>query len=354
LIPSLARPRLEALITEAVGKPVTIGGIHLNPFALSLSVSDVALAGDADAPMIAFEELYADVRAASLLRMAVVLDSVHLQAPRVQLILDKQGHINLAQLFASKEEAVEPTPAEPEANAELFPISISSATIDAGQLVFRDEQPAKPFELTLAPVTLELKELTTRRNQNGTYVITARTEKDGSIDWHGDLSIDPFKAQGEIALDKVRARMLSQYAGAAVPFGVKSGTLGVRTKFTYDDSGHFSLGPGDISVDGLELREAKDAPPFLTLPKLQVAGIEIDLDKETVQIASVHTNGARLKAWLGADGALGPPALFGGSDATAGEPNRHRRRATKDGRSSAKWRLRLQAFEDRLCRRHSG
>ncbi len=318
LIPSLARPRLEALASEFVGKPVKLGSISFNPLALSIALRDVAIDPD-NSPPIAFDELYGDVRALALTRLAVVIDSVHLQAPRVRLVLDKQGNLNLAQLFASQPSAepapAEPPPAEPATeDAALFPVSISSVTIDAGQLVFRDEQLADPFELELTPVTLELKDFSTQRDHSGNYVITAKTEKDGIIDWRGELSIDPLRAGGEINLEKIRARTLMKYAADAVSFGVKAGTLSLKTKYAYSDSGEqsgFALGPGDLSVDGLELREKKDQPPFLTVPRLQVGGIEVDVEKESVKIANVKSNGARLKAWLGSEGALGPPALFG-------------------------------------------
>lgn len=318
VVPQFARPQLETLVSDLVGKPVKIGSVGFNPFALSLSLHDVTLEGDS--PSIAFEELYADVRARSLLRMAVVLDSLHLQAPHVRVVLDKQGNLNLAELFPS-EEPVEPVD-EAAADAELFPVFIASITIADGVLVFRDEQPAEPFELELTPVTLELNDFSTRRDHAGRYILTAKTEKDGAIEWTGDLSIDPLRAEGEIALDKIRARTLSGYAGTALPFGVKKGTLGLKTKYVYDGSGdamQLVLGPGDLTVDGLELREAKDSPPFLTLPQLQIGGVEIDIDKEKVKIKSIQTKGARLQAWLDADGAMGPAAVFGEASSTEAE-----------------------------------
>ena len=321
ILPTIARPRLEAMVSSYAGKPVGIGSVSLNPFALSVALNDVVLDPDSEKPVVAFDELYGDVRALALLRMDVVLDAVRLAAPRVHLVIDKQGHLNLAALFASSEAPAEPPPAEaPAADEGLFPVSISSLTIDAGELLFRDEQPTPPFEIALAPVSLELKDFTTRRDQSGTYVLSARTGETSSLDWRGKISIDPLHAEGEITLEKIEARTLGEYLRQTLPFDVKGGTLGLKTAFLYDGkTSRFALGPGDVSADSLELRDGKDPSPFLTLKQLQITGAEIDFDKQHVKLGRVVSKQARATTWLDANGAMGPAALFGTGD-SGGEP----------------------------------
>lgn len=321
IIPAIARPRLETMLSELVGMPVKIGSVSFNPFDLSASVRKVEL-DDGGSPVIAFEELYADVRALSLLRLDVALDSVHLQAPDVRLVLDKEGNVNLVQLFAADDAAPEPMLAAAEENAGLFPVSISTISIDAGRLHFRDEAQAQPFELELQPLRLELHDFSTQKDHAGRYVLSAKTGEDGTIDWTGNLTIDPLRADGEITLVNLRARTLAQYLGDLLRFDVKEGQIGLSTAFVFDGSGDESkiaLGPGDLDVEALELREGPEGPAFLTLPQLRIGGISIDFDKSSISAATVSSSKARLNVWLDAKGAMGPPALFGDPSTPAAE-----------------------------------
>jgi hypothetical protein len=307
VIPVIARARMEALLADYVGKPVKVGGLRFNPFALSVAVDDFEISDDQGPPILSFAELSANLRALDLIRFDVALDSIHLEAPRVRLVLDNEGNLNLAQLFAGERTTPEPEPPEEAEDEGLFPVSVTSITIVKGQLIFRDEAPAEPFELVLDPVQLELLEFDTRRDHKGTHVISANAGDHATLRWTGNISVDPLHAEGEITLDRIDAPTLVSYLREALPFVATKGLLKVQAQYVYDGAAaSFVLGPGEVDVQTLELRESKDGPPFLTLQQLHVAGANVDFDKRSVAVAGLTSKKAQATAWLGAEGALGP------------------------------------------------
>ncbi len=96
------RGTIQAELQQRLGRPVTLGDMHLKIFPPSLSVQNPAIADDAtfnpDAPFVKAQELDVSVRLLPLLQKQVEISSLTLQRPSVTLIKNRAGIWNFASL----------------------------------------------------------------------------------------------------------------------------------------------------------------------------------------------------------------------------------------------------------------
>ncbi len=111
----------------------------IQPFTLELTLWGLNI-GTPGKEQVAFEKLYANLQINSLWTRALHLQRVELIKPRTELLFDKQGKLNLAQLF--KLPASEPAKDEPA--TKPFPLRIDEIKLAGGYVHFGTCAPANP------------------------------------------------------------------------------------------------------------------------------------------------------------------------------------------------------------------
>lgn len=100
ILPPVARSVLVKQLTEKLHRPVAIRAIRFNPFDLSARVEGFSMKDrDGTGPFVAFEELYLDFQAASIVRMGPVLREITLRSPNVTLIRNEDSTYNFSDLL---------------------------------------------------------------------------------------------------------------------------------------------------------------------------------------------------------------------------------------------------------------
>src|SRR5215831_15961784 len=87
-VPPIVRSQVESRLTEALGRKTTLESVEFNPFTLRVVLHKLA-----------FDELNADMSAASLWHRAPVFDSLKLVHPAVSLARDRDGRYNIQDLI---------------------------------------------------------------------------------------------------------------------------------------------------------------------------------------------------------------------------------------------------------------
>ena len=116
-VPPLAKWQLEQQLGEKLGRSVTVGRVGFEPWALRLAIDDLAIAGapaspDA-APQLSIARLQIDLDARSLLRLAPVVESLQLDAPRLRLARTGEGHYDIDDIVARLGPAASDAPGPP-------------------------------------------------------------------------------------------------------------------------------------------------------------------------------------------------------------------------------------------------
>ena len=155
----------------------TVGEIAINPFLFTVEVRDFALTESGGSkPAIAFDRLFVDFEASSLIHRAWTFADITLELPRINLEADAKGALNLAKL-APKSESFSALPR----------LLLHRLALKDWQVTFTDKALAQPATATLAPVAFELHDLSTLPDQRGEYTLSARLPAGGTLGWRGTV-----------------------------------------------------------------------------------------------------------------------------------------------------------------------
>ena len=133
LLPGLLKDILEKKLTENLKRPVSIETIQINPYLLKVSVNKFLIKDKTEEGLfIAFDQLFVDLEVVSLFKRALVIDTLTLTDPRLNLARYKDLSYNFSDL------ADLPGPAEKK-ESKPFLFSVNNIEIKNGAIVFLDE-----------------------------------------------------------------------------------------------------------------------------------------------------------------------------------------------------------------------
>ncbi|MGH8188912.1 MAG: DUF748 domain-containing protein, partial [Steroidobacteraceae bacterium] len=163
VVPWVARAQLESYVTEQLHRRVAVGEIRFNPFAFDTSVAGLSLLEADGSPLISFRHLYVNAELASLWQRAVVLKEVQLSVPSVDLVIAKDGSVNLARLIP--ESQTEP------AEEQLPPpqVRIGTLAVTQGRVGLTDNTAEQPFTAAVAPIRFTLTDFRTDAGYENAY-----------------------------------------------------------------------------------------------------------------------------------------------------------------------------------------
>ena len=128
---------------------VSVEKVRVNPYAISLTVLNLAIDDMDGKPFASFEELYVNLQLSSAVKRALVVKNFHIKSPYARLIRSAKGDFNFADLTApSMEENKE------KENKKILPFLIRDIIIQDGRLLFLDLQKQVEHELTDMRFTL--------------------------------------------------------------------------------------------------------------------------------------------------------------------------------------------------------
>jgi uncharacterized protein involved in outer membrane biogenesis len=153
---------------------------------------------------------------------AVVLKEVQLDAPDVNLVVERDGSINLARLAPQQ---AEPQPAADAATAPLPRIRIGRLAVNGGRVDFEDRTRPAPFTATLSPIRFALEDFRTDLNHQNAYQFAARSGAGETLAWSGSFTAQPLGSSGRFAVGQLRAQTINSYLQGQLPVQLIDGAL---------------------------------------------------------------------------------------------------------------------------------
>jgi uncharacterized protein involved in outer membrane biogenesis len=309
VLPLLVKPKLEAQLTQQLGRRATLGRLEFNPFTLRARLLDFALTDrDPARPFARFARLELDVSAASLRYMAPVFDEVRLVAPRIDLVRNVDETYSIDDLIARgpPQQPEEPTPA----------FSLNNIVVEDGT-VSLDDRPHGRM-LVVSKIGIGIPFLSSIAH-DAKIRVTPRLE--GLFDRArlalAGNSTSPFADTQEATLDiDLDALPLAQYAAyAALPGGLKitDGALTTRLKLAFTTDKHVARSvslSGSVRVDKPALAR-KDGTPLAGAGAIDVALAKLDWLQRSVALDRVVVSAPQADVRRAADGTLEIAALSG-------------------------------------------
>lgn len=305
LVPRLAKSQLQAYVTQTMHRQVKLGELSFNPFTFEVRAADFDLREADGTPLIAFKRLVVNAELASIWQRAINLKEVRLDAPDVQLVIDHEGKINLAQLAppADTSKPVDTT-APPTAPPR---VRIGLLAVTSGRVGVEDRTPNKPFTTALTPIQFTLTEFKTDLDYENLYKFSAVTLAGEQLDWSGQFTVQPLGSNGQFDIRQLKAATIDSYLEESLPFKLASGDMALvgRYRMAIQPALTLDVVLSKIAVRELSVAERKpDSAPLITLPSVDVEGVEMSYARRSVTLKKVALNGARIDLQREADGSL--------------------------------------------------
>ncbi|NNB04190.1 DUF748 domain-containing protein [Pseudomonas fragi] len=306
ILPGIGLRLINQQLANYATVPAKLDRLEFNPFSLELTLWGLRV-GEPGKEQVGFERLYTNLQADSLWTKALHLAAVELDKPKTELLFNKDGTLNLTQLF--KLPASEPVPADPE--SKPFPLRIDNIKLAGGYLHFTDMRPSEPIEFLYDSMDLELKNLSTLPDDNADMTLVAAGPAGGRIDWTGTLSLVPITSTGKLKVTDGKMKVWWPYVRDALPLALEDGVLNFSTDYTLNLSKETEmvLSNATASIAPLKIN-APDGRPLVRLERLEVSDTSVDLAKQEVVVGKINSQNLETWAAREKDGQLDWQKLF--------------------------------------------
>ena len=313
ILPGIGLRIINQQLANYATVPAKLDRLEFNPFSLELTLWGLRI-GEPGKEQVGFERLYTNLQSDSLWTKALHLADVQLDKPKTELLFNKDGTLNLTQLF--KLPASEPTQTDP--NSKPFPMRIDNIKLAGGYLHFTDMRPSEPIEFLYDSMDLELKNLSTLPDDNADMTLVAAGPAGGRIDWTGTLSLVPITSTGKLKVTDGKMKVWWPYVRDALPLALEDGVLNFSTDYTLNLSKETEMVLSNATASIAPLRiNAPDGRPLVRLERLDVSDTRVDLAKQQVVVGKINSQNLETWAAREKDGQLDWQKLFASQPAKA-------------------------------------
>ena len=282
LLPVVAKKFAVQELTRFLGRPVTIEKLDINPIALSVTVHGFRVGEAGGDELFSADTMYADFQLlSSIVHRTFVFKEMSLFGARFKVVRNANGTLNFADLLLL------PWPKLIAFQADL--VQLVDATV-----VYRDVGLSSPFFTTLSHVTAKVESFSTSPDQKSSFSVSAQSEVGERFSVSGFFRLDPLSSRGVVAVENLRLPKYSPYVKEQSDSTVADGTLTVRGSYDLDlarGRGKALLHDGVVTVHSLKVLEQGSGAPLFGLADFSVTGAEVDVVRQTVDVASVAMTG---------------------------------------------------------------
>lgn len=322
LVDPVAKKLLPWIGEKKLASQLSAQKVEFNPLTLEANVHGLKLAEKSGKPLAGFDKLYLNLETTGLFRFAWRIQDIQLSGPRANFVVHPGGKLNWQALLDKLNEDKEPP-------KDTMPrVLIERIKIEKGDIDYTDANRAgEPFKVSLTPLGIELDGLSTLPEDRGNYLIAAKLpEQGGTLKWKGDVSLNPVKSDGEVALEGVSLPNLLRVIKTPRNFELPSGTLAAGTRYRFalvkDKSGPDKSGKpkpdqpwiqiigANLIVQNLALAPRGDGERVFELAEAKIENANLDLFKRSVSVEAVNLSSGKLAATREVNGKLDWQKLF--------------------------------------------
>jgi hypothetical protein len=316
-LPAILQSQAERYVRERSGHHLTMDRPSFNPFLLSLRMKNLRLTEPDGRPLLAFKELLIDFSSTSLFRRAYVFDEISLTGLDASVVVLPKNRLNWSafiEAFQSK---------EPEKSSELTRLIIRKFSLSQGRLYLADRRSGNERATRLAPLNLELTDLSTLPNGKGQYELTATTGFGAKIAWDGVVALKPIAISGHFHIGNVVLPRLAAYVPLPDQIAAPQGVASLSTHYQagmINEAFNLRLDRFAFRLDGFRVEGKKDATAVLSFGRIDVNGGRFDLRSRRIAFNSIVLSGGGISAVRDAKGKINLLNLLPASNKQAAEP----------------------------------
>ncbi|APW43973.1 hypothetical protein RS694_16490 [Rhodoferax saidenbachensis] len=293
-VPPLVKSQIEEKGSAALGRKLTVGAIAFRPWSLELTVTDLAIAtADGAGTQLGIGRIYIDAEMQSLLRLAPVLDAIHVEAPRLQLTHLGGGHYDIDDVLARLRTPNDASPSDPVKFA-LYNLELKDGSVD-----FTDQVGTTQRKHTLRSLNLALPFLSNLPSKRDIVVAPRLAfELNGSaFDSAAAGTVFTATRKGEATLQVTQLDLAPYlpYLPAGLPVQVRGAVIDAKLQLGFEQAEQAQLRlSGAIKVSGLKLADAAGGE-LLSVAAIQTELADVRPLEGVVKLASLEITQPQLQ-----------------------------------------------------------
>jgi uncharacterized protein involved in outer membrane biogenesis len=304
-IPPLLKWQLPLRASEALGRTVTLGDVSFHPWNLDLNLHDVAIAGlpAAKQPLLQIKQVHANLSAASIFRLAPVIEALEIDALRLNVARTAEGRYDVDDLIARFTPKPDAKPAAEPARFALYNVQVRDAQVRFDDQPFKRVQTIDALNLALPfisnlPAQVEIKvEPRLAFKLNGTPFDSGAQATPFAQTRSGDL---------KLAFAQLDLAPYLGYLPSSLPVKVTKGNISadLNINFAVPPSGAPSVAvKGQFGAKDLALTDAAGAP-VLGWQTLQLGLRDVQPLARKLAFDTLRVDGLQLQATRDAAGKI--------------------------------------------------
>jgi len=302
-LPRLVHWQAEKQVLERSGHVLKMDLPEVNPFKLTVRIPKLSLTTPEGEQLVAFDHLFVDVSGTDLFAGLVALDQIDLKNLNLNVALLPEGKNNFTALLnAFKTEEPEEENTEPPAFL-LSHLLISEAAVD-----FEDRRKPDGLKTRFAPLNLELRDLATRSETDGDFVLNAVTGLDAELKLRAQIQLADPSATGEFSLTGLNLAKLEPLLAPLLPTAPPAGSADLALNFDVNLKEEPATTPGAeaakpkvlINNINAEVREfnmaakPQGASAAAQFSKLNINNASFDLQANKAELTGIVLAGLQL------------------------------------------------------------
>ncbi len=317
-VPPVLRHVLTGPVAGSINRPVGVGKIRFNLYALKLNVNDLHV-GERDSakPFVDIGHLRVKVSWASLFRLAPVIGEVVVERPAIHIVRESQDRFNFSDLLES---GAPPEKSKPAASGSALRFAVSNIQLRDGEVTIDDQLLGKQHKVEKIQI-------------NVPFIANLPSDVHVSVEPLLQMVIDgspmriagvakPFEATHDSVIDlklhRLDIPLYVSYAPMKLPVKIPSGTLSadVFVHFVQAESQPLIRLNGTVALDQFEVRDAADAP-IAALKHAEVKLTDVEPLGAVFYLRSIWIDGLLAQLRLNPGGTNNLTPLAGGNAAPA-------------------------------------
>lgn len=279
LVPFLIGHYLPGALGERFNSVVTLEKVRINPYSLTVEAREFRVSDPSGVPVMGFERLHVNFQVSSLFRWALTFRDVILDGPSLNIVIDRDGRLNLERLAGEGTEPPEPVK-EKQAGESTGPprLLVFNLEINEARIDVTDARQPEPARASFHPLTVHLADISTLPEREGDYTLAAAGADGTVLQWSGRVTLNPLRSRGSLSFRHIPLETPWTFVSSMVNILPPEGELNLETRY------HVDLGTDTATLQGLGLRllglglrTGGAGEVFLRLPELALDVESIDL-----------------------------------------------------------------------------
>ncbi len=310
LIPYIAKQQAPTILTEQLGRNVTLQDISINPFTLELTVSGFAI-NELDSPktFASFATAYGNIQLwQSITSWAVVIEDIRLQQPTFRVARSETANqhfvFNFSDIITRLSQNTQPAPTSTEPT--IIP-AINIANIQIQQGVFTLDDNVTDTHINYPNINVSLAQfnslssaLNDKQDQVNRYNLRIEDQFKGSVALQGQFQLAPLAIKGDVKVTGIDLSRYWSFVDQLFAINLAEGTLSLNGQYavTLQDKNlapisHINVTKAQIVINHFKALHQQDEK--IAIDVLALNNIDLDSHKKRVSIGEFHTEKGNIK-----------------------------------------------------------